>query len=38
MSFDLHLNDLRTVVTGGTLGLGAAGSEYRIDGGTVPTV
>ncbi len=24
MSFDLHLNGLRAVVTGGTLGLGAA--------------
>ncbi len=24
MSFDLHLDGLRTVVTGGTMGLGAA--------------
>jgi NAD(P)-dependent dehydrogenase (short-subunit alcohol dehydrogenase family) len=39
MSFDLELTDRRALVTGGTKGIGAiTGTEYVIDGGTVPTI
>ena len=33
MSFDLHLNGLRAVVTGGTLGLGAAVVQVLVEAG-----
>ncbi len=35
MSFDLHLNGLRAVVTGGTLGLGAAVVKTLVDAGAL---